>query len=396
MDQTKIALLAIAVLIVAGLYFVFTAEPAVEEPEEVDTTAVAVLLFKGLEFGKGVSEYQYSYSETSDGYVMLYTLTKKGDRGLVELRTPLSNKKLYFLENDTILCIDYLGEEVCSTVKGLAELENYVESLRVKLLDDALIEKNNVDMQFLLANRFVKLDPEIIEKAECSQISYVLDFTDISLREAVRFGIGSNTPKIFNWTMCINNNTGYVHEKAFSYIYEEMLHTYSYKLESFQTTAPEIEPPADITTGAIAKLRNEREQSVKLTACFTDKQGAERNKCVSDLALVLRRTDLCDMAGERRDQCLVSLVPFKKDESICTSIVGISFKDDCYIELAGANKNESYCSNLQNQSKMELCIEAAQPVPPANDTETRAIDIDTLMQQIEDYDKGTNESDNES
>ncbi len=388
--QQKAVLLVIVLLVTLAAYFMLTAEQPVPEepPEEVDTQAAQELLFKGLEFGKGYDEYVYSYTETSDDYELKYTLTKKGNQSMIEVVNPLATKQVYFLENDTILCTDYPGEVICSSVHGSMELENYLESLHVKFLDDNRITKEQASMSYLIANGYVRLDPEIETGTMCSKITYVLDFTGLTLAEAAQFGISSNSPKVFDWQMCINNETGYMHYKKFNYTVGEVTHYYTYNLVSFQPSAPDIEAPLNITTGAINHLRNERKQTIELAKCFTDKQGAERDKCVSITALSTKRKDLCDFARERRDRCLVSLIPVTKDESICPVIADPGYKDDCYIELAGAYNDESYCDSIQNVSKVEQCTEAATPPPPKNESEDDyEVDIDEFMEYVEGLDK---------
>jgi hypothetical protein len=390
MEFQNIVLLVTLLLVAVAVYFTLTLEESqIEDPivEEVDTTGVEELLFKGLEFGSKQEDYVYQYSEISDGYTLTYTLTKSGNQTLVEIENPLVAKEVYFLENDTILCTDYLGEEVCSSVRNEDELENYLESFEVKFFDESRISKDKASMQFLLNKGYVILDPEIKENSGCSEINYVLDFTNITLGEAAQFSMGSNSPKVFDYSMCINNNTGYIHQKTFNYSVDGIQHDYTFNLVSFQSFAPEIELTKNISDGAILQLRHEREQSIVLAKCFTEKQNGERDKCISTLALVLKRDDLCSLAGERKDRCLVSIVPLTKDDTICEKIVDPNFKDDCYIELGGALKDETYCNMIVDPEKVETCKGIATPsIQEDNETETDfEIDIDKFIEYVEEH-----------
>ncbi len=391
MEFQNIVLLITILLVAVAVYFTLTLEePQVEEPivDEVDTSSVMGLLFKGLEFGSNQEDYVYKYSESSNGYKLTYTLTKSGNQTLVEIENPLVTKEVYFLENDTILCTDYLGEEVCSSVHNEDELDNYLESFRVKFFDDERISKDKANMQFLLNKGYVILDPEIKENSKCSQISYVIDFSNITLGEAAQFSMGSNSPKLFDYSMCINNNTGYVHQKTFNYSVGEMMHDYAFELISFQSSAPEIEMTKNISEGAVLQLRHEREQTIKLAKCFTEKQGSERDKCISTLALELERDDLCPLAGERVDRCLVSIVPLTKDDTICDRVVDPNFKDDCYIELGGALKNETYCDMIVDLEKIETCKGISTPSEQEEETETETdfeIDIEDFTGYVEEH-----------
>ncbi len=374
--ENKLVLIIVFGLIIAALYLALTA-PQVEETVTVDTAARDLIL-KGLSKQIGVPEYNYSYKEISNDYELTYNVAKKGNLSLVQVTNPLSTKRVYFLENDTILCVDY-ERSVCSSTKNQAELDNYIESLRVKLLDDSRLEADKSNMAYMIANGIAKINYNTTQKPGCTQVEYQLDFSDITLEQAARFRISSNSPKLFNWTMCINNETGEIREKYFEYEYQGMINTYRYQLVKFSDPV-QITVPENITTGAIVELRNEREQSVRIASCFADKTGSERNKCISDRALILQKPEICDLAGERRDQCLVSIIPKTNDEEICKIVLDPSFKEDCYIELAGKNKNESYCDMVSD--KKDFCIEVANRNESNNNMPD--INISDLLNCIED------------
>lgn len=394
--QQKAVLLVTIVLIALAVYIVFTTEEAVVE-KPADSSEAEALLLKGINFGKGLDNYIYTYSEISDGYEISYKLTKKGNRSLIEINNPLSMKKVYFLENDTVLCIDYDGESVCSSVKNQADLENYIESVKVKFFDDSRMQKEQANMQLLLNKGYAVVDPEIADEGKCSRITYTIDFSGISLQEAALFNIGSSSPRVFNFNVCINNETGYMHDRTLTYEYQDREHTSIFELGSLQTSAPDIEDPENVTTGAIIVFKKEREQYIKLAGCYTEYEGEERNRCISTLALSLKRPDLCELAGERKDRCMVSIVPLTADESICDMVSDQGYRDDCYIEIAGAKKDESYCSRLVNQSKMELCQEAATPPPPKNESEDDfELNVSNFLNYVDQYEEPEADTANES
>ncbi len=403
--QQMIVLFVALILVAAAVYFIMVAEPSeITDPQENDTAQLKVvegLLFKGLEFGKGKIEYVYSFSETSDDYQVTYVLTKNGNVSMLEVQNPLSEKEVYFLENDTVLCVNYTGY-ICSSVKNVAEVDNYIEALNVKFFDDNRIDKDMSSMRMLLDKKYITLDSEIVEGSECSTLKYRLDFSSLTLQEAALFGISSDSPKIFDFEMCVSNNTGYLHTKKFNYSWQGAEHDSEIELISFKTAAPDISPPENVSPGAVAELRKEREQSIKLAKCFTDKEGEEREKCISLLALGMKNDDLCSLAGARKDRCLVSLVPVLEDANICPKITDAGYKDDCYIELAGAFKNNSYCSNVMNTSKSSICENAATPPPPKNESEGDSeFDIKSFMDMVDNNDDNetnstTNMSGNES
>jgi hypothetical protein len=308
---------------------------------------------------------------------------------MIEVTNPLSAKKVYFLGNDTILCIKYGGKDACSSVHEVDRVENYINSLEAEFFSASLIDRNILDMSYLIAYDYVDVEAETesrtFDNHSCSEVTYNIDYTNISLSEAARFGIGSNSPSLFLLSMCVDNKTGYRIRQTMNYSHQGATHTYSAQLLSFQPDAVNITLPQNISEGAVDLLFKERTQQTKLAKCFTGKQGSAREKCVADLALVLKRSDLCDYSGSRRDRCLVSLVPSTRNESICTIVNDLSYKDDCYTEIAGAFKNSTYCSNIQNASKVSYCMDISKPKQPSgnqtsNDTKVDMLDILNYME----------------
>ncbi|MBU0532378.1 hypothetical protein KKB44_02690 [Candidatus Micrarchaeota archaeon] len=390
--QQKIVLLVVVLLVALAIYFTITIEMPVTE--EANTTEVKELLLKGMEFGKGLNEYTYAYTDVSDGYRVGYVIAMRGNDSSVEVTNPLSYKKIYFLSNDTILCIEYPpGDEACSSVQNNDRVKNYITSISVKFFNDTRIEKNINDLNYLISNNYIILHSEITNKSKCREITYTLDYSNASVMDAARFGIGATTPKVFEWTMCINNDSGYVYEKSFTYNYSNMEHYYEFELNTFSKYAGLIMPPENLSGGAVNAFEKEREQQIKLANCYTTKQGNERDKCISDLALTLKRKDMCELADGRRDRCFISLVPITKDETVCPLVTDLAFKDDCYIELAGAYKNTTYCENIQNESKLEFCMEVGTPVDTGNESgNNESIDPLEILNYIENHGTQNNET----
>ena len=370
MDYQKIMLLVCGLLVALALYFALTA-PAPPAPKSTDEAEK--LLLRAMDFGKGAKDYTYSYDEISDGYRNTYTLVRAGNLSYAELQNPLSLKRVYLMDNDTILCLNYSGENTCGSVARLSDLDNYINFFRSRFLRDDLIDKNGNDLEYLLENRYLSLSPDVVQSSsagrDCGLVTYTLDFTNLSLNEAARFGIGSNSPRFFSWSMCIDNQSGVPYEKSFNYTFNGTLHTYRYLLKTFTPAPAQVQVPSNITlgqtNGILPKLYHEREQQIKLAFCFTNMQGEDRDRCIANIALDIERKDLCELAGGRRDRCLVSLVPVTKDATICPAVKDPSFRDDCYIELAGAYKDESYCASVLDSAKKQACLDAAKPPEPA-------------------------------
>jgi len=382
--------LGIAIVLIIGAIVVTVMPAATEQPEELDEQTLEGLeaIDTAVNMGKGADDYVYSFAEKSNGYTETYRLIKNGSEQYVETDDILSVKKAYFLENDTILCIDYMGISRCSSTKNNTDLrlEQYYNYLKSKFFDDAMIESENSMINDLFEGGYIQInsvtDSEVNGHA-CKMVEYVIDYRDMSLSEAGKYGISPSSPKYFEWQLCADDEK--VYYKYFTYTYGGKLHEWEFTLEEFGD-APEIEAPEDLMEGAYGILVEQMEKKGELTSCLNTETGSEKDRCIAKVALDVYSEELCGIAGDRRDRCLVSLMPYLLDESICEKITDQGFADDCYIELAGGKKDSSYCDNLVNESKVELCMNVSDEdygmdyePEPENETEINETETNDTM-----------------
>ena len=389
--RQKILLLAAGILAIFVIWWAATtllAAPHAGQQNATDTSAAQALLIKAMGFGSDTKDYTYSFAELTDGYRVAYAITANGNETEIAVENPVSAKKAYFLANDSILCISYPkgSAEVCSSVQGMNDTDLYMRSLKANALSGSMANINTGNMKYLLGKGYVRLDPAVTAGTaagkQCEWIGYVVDMSGISLDEAARFGISTTSPKVFSWRMCVDNATGYICEKTFNYSVQGVQHVYDYQLESYQPNgAQPIIAPANVAEGAVKILYNERSQQSALARCYIDNRGDERDGCIADMALSNRNRAFCELSGARRDRCLVSLAPVTKDTTLCTAISSISYKDDCYIELGGALKNNSWCGSIQNQSKVDFCMNVSRP-KAANES-ALPIDINKFLDYVD-------------
>ncbi|GEM_PF-890930 len=358
MNAIQKTLVILAVLLIAIAAYISTTKQV-----ETDANIQKELLKKAVEVGKNKSNYLYSYRETYDSYATEYSLLQKNGERMIEIHNPLSVKQVYFLKEDTILCTEFMNKKSCSSVKNntRADLNNYLLSLQSKFFNDAEIERENARLNYFMERGYLKISPHIINKTingrECSEISYTMDFTNMTISEANAYGISPGAPKYFEWSLCVDNSSGLSYSKHFNYSFQGKGHTWDFVLLAADWNPKEdIVPPENLTERlAYDILLEEMEWQNEFRVCY-QKTGDEKDKCFSDIALQLKMKSICELAGGRRDQCFVRLVPLTGDDSICNIITNPSFKEDCYIELAGLKKDNSYCSMIANITKQEFCM----------------------------------------
>lgn len=407
-DFEKVLIGLIFILVMTAVVLMVLPEKAKNNQDgEEGNSSVRDLFMKGSANGLGVRDYYYHYTESSNGHTREYELHKVQNQSMVSIKSPTSQRVLYFLENDTILCVEFNDREECSSVKNDESLENYMGQIQSMLLDDSKIEKTMDDAEYFERYGYLEygsnLTPEYYDGKKCLEFSYRFDFRNMSVYEAARFNIGPNTPERFNYTMCVENSTGNILHKEAEYLSDGKINRNMFDLiEADWDTGKELVIPRDLDDDAIWLLAESNRHDI--STCYR-KEEEEKNRCIAVAALTLKDAKLCDLAGERKDRCLVSLVPLTKDGTICEEINDPEFKDDCYIEMGGATGEEQYCAMIDDWEKKEFCMNVtSEYIPPpvvanksadssANSTDGDE-DVDQFLKDLYERSKDNSSSEN--
>jgi len=376
--------IALTLIFLGAVYFFLeeSAKPPGPLPEEI----AEQLHLSAISLGENSTGYAYSYTEYSDGYPENFTLKSDGSTSLVEIVNPLSKKMIYFTSNGTILCVDFSGKEACSSLANDTITTNYIASMKARLFSKSKISDARSDTMYRIEHELQTYLPSVKTRIlqsgdQCSQIGYVIDYTNATLEELSRFGMVPGSPSHFEATACIENLTGEVFESYFNYTFSGSLRTNRFVLISSDfDSSPLIIVPSNLTDGAVDLLISENGYRMQLVGCYL-KSASEQEKCIANLALQMNEPDLCEDAGSRRDRCFVSIVPITKDSSLCSRISSQEFKDDCFIELGGAYKNSTWCESVVDSTKQLFC---------------QNVSVKTVAQAVPEINAGANESQNAS
>lgn len=326
------------------------------------------IIYDTIRFGFNKTSYTYGFSEMVNGYEKQYTLIKNGSAEYVEVYDQIGIKKIYFAGNRTFLCVEYRGSASCSETTDINDsaLKSYYTSIQSLFFSDERIKKEEeLFAKVLFPNRLITIknvSEEEVDGKKCVIVEYSIDYTNMSVTDAARYGFSLNMPKHFDWKLCYAD--GIPIYKRVVYAYEGV--DYEAKITIREFAGPsEITIPENLSEDAYGLFNSEIEAQQTLSACF-EKSREEKDKCVSLLAFRLYMPSLCELAGSQTDQCIIRMMPYLKNESWCLQMNYSGYRDDCYIELAGAWKNRTYCDYLVNQSKLELCLNATAPAAPVS------------------------------
>ncbi len=353
----------------------------VKENEKV--AAVRSMFLKSLSATQGATKYLYSYSETINDYETKTTLVSDGNVSYIKQDTPLFLKETYFLDNETIVCSKALFRaKGCVVAENDSAVTAHVGTLKMLLLNDNAVIQSKQATQSLIEKGLISFDPETTEKTvsgvSCTNVKFTLDYSNLTLVDAAQYGISQNSPKIFHGSACMSKD-GLIYEQTYTYSLAGRQQNNVWVLvKADLNKAQKIEVPANLTENmtAFSLLSFESELNGMMKTCYDNVDINAREKCISGDALDLRYPPLCNLAGNRSDQCYLNLVSIGKDTSLCKSIGSAGLKDDCYIEIAGSLKNSTFCSSVVNESKKPYCenvstsIDVPKPKVAGNNTDS--------------------------
>lgn len=322
------------------------------------------LLVRNLEFGKNSSSYSIEFSEDTDGYQTQYKVERSAESKVdkISVSNILSEKQAYFFNQTAGLCIQYNEEAACTDVTTNADLTQYLNFLKSKFPSQEQMARNVADVEFLYEAGYLKIT-EVVNGTDCTKIKYTLDFSDATISDGARFGIGLNSPKKFAWEICISKENYQTKTREFNYTLpnDGSFHTFKYRLIESRMNNPSINLPEIIDDGeAVRLIYQEKTVQGEITKCLIKKTQDEKEGCVIKKAIEMRMPKLCQVALSKKDNCYIALAPLMHQEEVCLAIQNPLIKDDCYIEIAAGKKDETYCAKISNQEKQGLCTQTVE------------------------------------
>ncbi len=360
----KKSIIAVVLLIVAMLLVYTIFNKSVPEPENKKTAEITKeLFFKSFAKGKNTDKYIYIYEDEVDGWVRNIKLVKNGAILFASDEDIFSKNEVYFLGNDTILCVKIQDNKSCGSVRNETIVQPYLATIKNFFFNDKVTEDEIAIYKLLVEKGALDFNDSIIEKTiddkKCSQIWFVYNYSALSLDDATKIGITNtqNMPIIYG-SYCVDE-TGERYEKTFKMIYSSQLHTveknFRFKLIDAKWNVSEvIIPPQELDNNSTIELFTQKYLiQNELMYCFS-KPANEKDRCIHDTAVRLNYSELCKTAGVRKGLCYFDIALAQKNNEMCKLATGL--EDDCYLEMGWKTKDKSYCGLIANVTKKDFCI----------------------------------------
>lgn len=359
MSKTNFILMLVVIILLGG-FIIYTVQQNTQKTDTLKPTKD--LYIKSFQIVKGRPTYYFNYNEKINDYNSTNTIAKYPNGDYVEIKSIISDKKIYLFDNETIMCIRILDDnESCLDVDKEAP---YVKSLSNLIFDDRSTDKTIRDLEFLIYNKSVvqfsnKVVNKTINGKSCNSIDYVLNYSVLSISEAPRFNIGPDSPKFFSSNVCITNE-GLTLYKKFDYDYlgNSMSNEFYLIEQSEKDRSKAFLDKPDITKNVTIDDLIIQEAALRkgLRDCYSKSTTLGKNSCIMAMSFDLKYKDLCSAAGYKSDICYINFAISQNNTQICQSIGSSEFKDDCYTEMAGNRKDRDLCQNILNITKQTYCL----------------------------------------
>jgi len=351
------------VILVVGAYVVWQyVLPALAAGQlDAKKNEAKELYFKSLAIGKDADSYLYSYEEDMSGYIVKTILLKNGARYEAIIESPLTKREIFYMENDTFICVAFNKYEECSPVGNNTELRSYLKGIKSYFFSNARFNEDNDTISFLIekgALSFQGTEKSKVDGKECDNIKYIVNYSVLSLTDAAKIGITSSSPTEVYGEVCYDSKSNEVYTKTFTYkrLGKQQFTKWKLLSSDWKYSVP-IEFQRNFTNNsAVSLLYAAVEVQNEFIVCL-DKGGVQADACVFSFAIDYKFPQVCKYAGTKADFCTLNFALFDRNVTMCKEISDAKIKDDCRIEIAGKLKNETLCDLLDDKTRTQYCLD---------------------------------------
>lgn len=317
-----------------------------------------MLFFKSLTVGNGSENYLYEYEEeTVKGFVVKTTLIKQGPTRFAEITTPISKKTVYFLPDDTLMCVEIGEEKACDSFMNETAVQKYLNSVSSLFIDDAKISNEIKIMKTLSEKGALTFSDEVIDAEvdgrACKEISFLLNYSVLSLTDLAALGI-KGTPFEIYGSYCVDPESGERYTKRYNYTYLGKAAGITFKLLNAEWNATkEISIPTVFDNNTLSLIYTENELEQEVLECLDKSDKSKMEHCIRTLALEKRFAPACELAGDMKEMCFMNVAIIERKTGLCEKTG--TLRDDCYIEIAAKELNSTYCDQISDLTKKQFC-----------------------------------------
>jgi|GEM_PF-5067464 len=364
-DKLFLVLALVIFVLVAYVIYQYGNAIATNGEEEGELSPYGII---SLYYEKEVpEEYTYKYEQNTDGIKNTITLISSKDSKSVFLDAPFYTEKVYYLSDDTVLCMELKNEVegntgVCASLKNTTDFDNHL-NLMVNLFPSKELFTNEKERMDLLIEKgaWTFNEEAFVEKevgdSNCNNVVYNINFTKLNVNELQQLGYSPQSIIAygnFHREFCIDEQ-GELLLDNFTYTYfAEPKFTTKILVEK-KEQAEEVAVPTDFKdTDALKDIVSEINSLQEgVYACLISE---DPDSCFKTEGVVSLNSYYCDMAGEKRDACMIMVASQKNDVSLCEKIDGAETKDDCYYDFAIKNSDPLLCDSIINLTKKDFCL----------------------------------------
>jgi len=357
-NETIILLAVVVFIVIVGVGIYSVVMPLTHEEEHGEEKNDGFeLLLKSAEFIKGKTKYQFTTKERIGDVEKTFFITQDGEMAYVKETLLGISREVFYTENGSILCFDFLRERYCDIANETKEMI-IVEGFRTALLSDKRAEKEK--KKFEVLERAGGLEVHSLKESEsngkkCTLINLKIEYGKLSFSDLGEIGLSPTDVAVslipyYNITYCIGKD-GEVLSKQISYVYNGQ------EIEESFTIVDSNYESASIP--ALPENFTDLSKSFQLhydifNEYFNCLQSDEKDRCITSTAVKHLIPEMCEYANNKT-KCYTAYVSFTLDPMVCEKF-DLPMKDDCMYIVASEKKNETICRLIQNSSLAQECL----------------------------------------
>ncbi|MEM2138311.1 MAG: hypothetical protein QW568_04445 [Candidatus Anstonellaceae archaeon] len=372
----KIVVLIAAVALFLGGAFVYFGQKS-EPPKAFDGKAAlaspqAKLLLSALEAGERLSDYSMKYAMIENGVSTDYLIEKAGNASFVKVSGLFGSVEGYFggPNQSDVVCLEYKKVLKCAAVSNESDIVEIANGMRIVLPNGNAYAVQKAQREKLIESGAINFTEEVADEKigpfDTKRVTYLLDYSGLSVKTLLSLGISPDDPGIKSTTsqkvsFWMDTKTGMVVRSLANYKENGIAKTYETVYQVLETTTPKARArPANLTTAKeFVSFYTSSQQDYYERASCAARSGQDRDVCFASLAYNKNEPELCGRISDamNEEKCYVVLAQRNADPKFCDGLAKLA--DDCYIAVASENGDFELCKKLANTSLGSACTQAA-------------------------------------
>ena len=374
-DAKTVALaVVVAVVVLAGAAYyagLFKLSPVVQPASQTpNLNASDVRLFlSAMQTEASLRQIHTLYTDTNDGASTVYEVAANQTDAWVKVGSDSGLIQGYFGADNSsyVVCLTFENKSECAKTGTDPNLAGIATNLKSILPDNqGLAASAQVDRALIAAGAMKfsgTVENDSINGFDTQKVSYVLDFSNLTVQELRGLGISPSDPaasSVTDRSIWIDRQSGLLIKSVATYLSGGAAHSFERNVASIETSKAVVpeKPEGLVSASTFSQFyQNAVNEYTQMSDCFVNNKS-DVASCLKGVASENGDFRVCRLISDetQRGQCMLVVAQTTADAGPC--LLAGPLADDCYIAVVGQTGNGDLCNNIQNSSLLQTCYKA--------------------------------------